>query len=830
MPHQALQPQAIHLALPALGWLLGLLALQQCPRLPESADYAGLLLAMAWLAAMGWRRLRARAFTPSALYLALAAALLAFTQAAWRAELRMSEALPEAWEGRDVLVLGRVSSLPSPVLGMFGAPGWRFEFELEEAFAGASRQDDALVLPQRLALAWYAQGDEAAPPQLRAGERWQLLLRLKRPHGLMNPHGFDTEFWLFERGLRASGVVRPSGGLRLSRAPWWSLNAWRSDLREALLRQVRNPSHAGILAALSLGDQAAISAADWGLFRVTGVSHLLSVSGLHVTMFAWAAQGLVGWLWRRSARLCLRWPAPNIARWAGVLAALAYALFSGWGVPAQRTVWMLLTLALLRSLGLRWPWPLCLLIAAVVVTVIDPWAVGQAGFWLSFAAVALLMASGTQQERAAGWREHLRAGLRNQWIATCGLAPLSLLFFQQLSVVDLLANLLAIPLISFVVTPLALLGALLPGLWQLADAVLALLLLYLRWLAAWPLAVWQLPVAPSWAQALGLLGGLMLVMPSPLRLRALGLGLALPMLWPAPPRPPPGEFELLVADIGQGTGVLVRTSAHQLLYDSGPSYGPEANAGQRVLLPLMFALGLNRLDLLMLSHRDSDHTGGAASVLSGLPVAGLSSSLEDGHPLLAGPVPPRRCEVGQRWQWDGVRFEVLHPQVAHYAQGLKSNAMSCVLRVTSAAGRSALLTGDLEAPQEADLVQRSNAGALRSAVLLVPHHGSKTSSTDAFLVAVAPRWAFVQAGYRNRFGHPAPAVLARYQAQGIEVLTSAACGAWRWRSDAPDGQCQRAQFKRYWHWQARPLTALQGPWQPALEAGAELGDLPSLPQ
>jgi competence protein ComEC len=357
----------------------------------------------------------------------------------------------------------------------------------------------------------------------------------------------------------------------------------------------------------------------------------------------------------------------------------------------------------------------------------------------------------------------------------------------------------------------------------------ALLMQYLHALAAWPMAVWQLPVAPIWAQALGLLGGLILVSPTPLRLRALGLALALPMLWPAPPRPPPGEFELVAADIGQGTAVLLLTSAHHLLYDSGPSYGPEANAGQRVLLPLMFALGLERLDLLMLSHRDSDHTGGAASVLSGLPVAGLSSSLESGHPLLAGPVPQRRCEAGQTWVWDAVHFEVLHPQAAHYAQGLKSNAMSCVLRVSSAAGRSALLTGDLEAPQELDLVQRSPVGALRSEVLLVPHHGSKTSSTEAFLGAVAPRWAFAQAGYRNRFGHPAPAVLARYQAQGIELLTSAACGAWRWRSDMPDGQCQREQFKRYWHWQPTPQAPVQGPWQPSLESGAEPGDLPSLP-
>jgi competence protein ComEC len=824
MPHQAQQAESIHMALPALGWLLGLLALQQCARLPDSTEYAWLLLGML-LAATASRCCWATAITPAALCLALAAALLAFAQAAWRAELRLSERLPEAWEGRDVLVMGRVSSLPAAAQGMFGAPGWRFEFEVDAAHAGASRQDPPLILPKRLAVAWYAQSEDAQAPPLRAGERWQLLLRLKRPHGLMNPHAFDFEFWMFEQGLRASGVVRPGGGLRLAQAPWWSLNALRSDLREALLRRVHEPAHAGILAALSLGDQAAIAKSDWALFRVTGVSHLLSVSGLHVTMFAWAAQGLVGWLWRRNARLCLRWPAPNMSRWAGVLAALAYALFSGWGVPAQRTVWMLITLALLRSLGLRWPWPLCLVVAAWVVTLIDPWAVGQAGFWLSFAAVGLLMASDAGQEQLQGWRAHVRAGLRSQSVASFGLAPLSLLFFQQISLVGLLANLLAIPLVSFVITPLAMLGTIFPPLWQLAAWAVAGLMAYLHGLASWPFAVWQLPVAPAWAQLLGLLGGALLVLPLPWRVRALGLAFGLPLLWPAPPRPAAGEFELLVADIGQGTAVLLRTAEHQLLYDSGPAYGPGADAGQRVLLPLLFAAGVNRLDLLLLSHRDSDHTGGAASVLSGMPVAGLSSSLEASHPLLLNQVAQRRCVDGQRWVWDGVRFEVLHPQVEHYQQALKSNAMSCVLRVTSAAGHSALLTGDLESPQELALIERAPAGALAAEVLLVPHHGSKTSSTEPFLDAVAPRWAIVQAGYRNRFGHPAPAILARYQARNIEVLSSAECGAWRWRSGAAAGQCQREQFKRYWHWQPEPRGGLHGP-----EPAADSQELPSLPQ
>ncbi len=515
-------------------------------------------------------------------------------------------------------------------------------------------------------------------------------------------------------------------------------------------------------------------------------------------MFAWAAQFVAGWLWRRSAKLCLLLPAPQVALWAGVLTALAYALFSGWGVPSQRTVWMLASLALLRSLGLRWPWPLFLLASALVVTAIDPWAIAQAGFWLSFAAVALLMASGGAPV-GQGWRAALQQGLRSQWVATLGLSPLSLLFFQQISAVGVAANLLAIPLVTFVIAPLAVLGAVLPWAWTVAEACVAGLMAWLRWLNGLSWAVWNLPVAPGWAHLSGLAGGALLVLPLPWRLRLCGAGLLLPLLWPAPPRPLPGQFELLAADVGQGTAVLLRTAAHDMLFDTGPQYGPEADAGQRVLVPLMRGLGVMRLDLLMLSHRDSDHVGGAASIMQSLPVAELVSSLEDGHPLLAAGPPHRRCLQGDRWAWDGVQFELLLPPAAHYEAGkLKSNAMSCVLRVSDAAGHSALLTGDMESPQERQMVAQYPPAALRSDLLMVPHHGSKTSSTDALLDAVAPKLAVVQAGYRNRFGHPALPVLARYQAHGIALVASPDCGALVWRSGDRAWQCQRGVDPRYW--------------------------------
>ena len=813
--------------MPALAWVGGLGLLQQCPRLPLPLELAALSGLMLVAAASALWCLRRSAIVRATLCLSVAILLLAFLQGAWRAEARLAQALPEAWEGRDVRVVGQVVSLPSATSGLAGAPGWRFEFEVSEAHAGPSLQDPLLHLPPRLLLSWFAEAGEAAP-SLGAGERWQFVLRLKRPQGLMNPYAFDYELWLFEQSLRATGVVRAAAiqPQRLAPAPWCSLDAARQRLREALQRQVADSAHAGVLAALSLGDQAAITRADWALFRDTGVAHLLSVSGLHVTMFAWGAQALLGCLWRRSARLCGALPAPTAARWAGVLAALAYALFSGWGVPAQRTVWMLASVAGLRGLGLRWPWPLCLLAAVLIVTVIDPFAISQAGFWLSFAAVGLLMASGGEsQPQTGGWRAQGRAMWQSQWVATLGLAPLSLLFFQQISAVGLLANMVAIPLVSFVITPLALAGALVPGLWWVAEWAVRLLMAYLHWLASWPGVVWILPVAAWWAQVAGLLGGALLVLPLPWALRALGPAFLLPLLWPAPQRPVAGQFEMLAADIGQGTAVLVRTARHNLLYDSGPQYAPGIDAGQRVLLPLLRALGVTRLDVLMLSHRDSDHVGGAASLAAALPVGVLHSSLESGHALLASgaqqpqPQQQQRCLAGQQWDWDGVHFELLHPQAEAYQQAVKSNAMSCVLRVSGgltvgaqSPGRVALLTGDIEAAQELALLQRWPAAALQADVLLVPHHGSKTSSTEAFLAAVGPQLAVVQAGYRNRFGHPAPGVLARYQALGISTLASPDCGAWQWRSLDGAWQCQRQQGLRYWHRRPAAVGQEMGPW------------------
>ncbi|MCP5284121.1 MAG: DNA internalization-related competence protein ComEC/Rec2 [Burkholderiaceae bacterium] len=778
-----------------IGWRLAMLGgavlagsalqLQQASAAPAGVMAIALVasLVIGWFGRRRWP------------WVALALATAAFAATDLRASWRLAQVLPPALEGQDLPITARVVGLPQDSL-----TATRFVVDVERPPPG---------VPPRLALSWFRGPDGDAllrgPPQaLAPGQRWAFTVRLKRPHGAMNPHGFDVELWLFERGLGASGYVRASPAavpqLLAERQGAWVDRA-RFALRQSIQDHVRDERAAGVLAALVVGDQGAIDRDDWALFRDTGVAHLMAISGLHVTMFAWLAAALVGRAWRWSPRAMLAVPAPVAARWGGFVLAAAYALLAGWGVPAQRTLCMLCVVAAAQQAGLRWPGPFVLLAAAVAVALLDPWALLQPGFWLSFGAVGLLMLGGGDAPRHGSvWlrlRQGLVSGLRTQAVATVGLAPLTLLFFQQVSLVGFVANLVAIPTVSLLVTPLAMLGALWAPLWSLAAAVLQALISVLQPLGSLP--VWQAAAAPDWAAAAGLLGGALLVLPLPWRVRWLGLPLLLPLVAPLPARPDPGRIELVAVDVGQGTAVLVRTQRHLLVYDAGPRWSPESDAGDRILRPLLQARGETRVDALVLSHRDTDHTGGAASLLH-RPLARVWSSLEPAHPLLtdmaARQVPHAPCRAGEAWTWDGVQFTWLHPVAPDPAA--RPNTQSCVLRVEDANGRRALLTGDLEAAQEAALALADTSGMLRADVMMVPHHGSRTSSTAVFLDRVAPRIAFVQAAYRSRFGHPAPDVLARYAERGITVVRSDSCGAWTWDGDGP-GVCTRQLRRRYWH-------------------------------
>ncbi|MDR0458699.1 MAG: DNA internalization-related competence protein ComEC/Rec2 [Burkholderiaceae bacterium] len=854
------------LALGPAGWVAGTALQVGQPALWALSAYAALaglgcaLGVAAWLA----RKVTHRATAPLALLaLMLAAALLAFAGAGWRATAKVADRIAPALEGRDVLVTGVIDRMPER-----GADGWRFPLAVRDArlLDAAGRAGDAVRLPARVLVSWYIHGygqadakadaaadagltlpaplaSPASPASPATGQVWRFALRLKAPHGNRNPHGFDAELWFWEQGVGATGYVRTGGKSgsvtpRLlapaSRYGGWIERArqWTRDriLADAASGDAARQRQAGIVAALVTGDQATIARDDWTLFRVAGVAHLMVISGLHITMIGWLAGLVAGWFWRAWARRApSRWrnpvlwlPAPVASRIGGVAGALLYALFSGWGVPAQRTVLMLALVTLLRLAGLAWPWRLTWLWAMAVVLAADPWALMQPGVWLSFVAVGILFATSIDEWRArrasgssaagAGrylWRQ-AKALLHQQGVATIALTPLTLLLFHQASVVGLLANLVAIPWVTLVVTPLALLGALAHPLWLAAQWALWPLLVWLQWLASWPLAALTWPAVPWSAGAAAIAGGVLLALRWPWALRLAGVPLLAGLALWAPGRPPAGQFELLAADIGQGSAALLLTAHHALLFDAGPRYSATSDAGSREIVPLLVALGV-RLDGVMLSHRDIDHTGGAAAVLQAQPGAWLMES-ESSAPEGAPGHTPLLCLAGQSWDWDGVHFQVLHPPASRYVQAADpnasakardTNARSCVLRVAAQGGRGAavMLTGDIPARQERELVLTAAESGinLHADALVVPHHGSHNSSSPAFIAAVRPRFALAQAGYRNRYGHPNPEVVMRYHSAGVDFIATPACGAIRWYSAQPDRvHCERVEAAHYW--------------------------------
>ncbi|MEW7847133.1 DNA internalization-related competence protein ComEC/Rec2 [Massilia aurea] len=733
----------------------------------------------------------------------VAGLLLGACWAALLAHLALHESLPSTDEGRDIAITGAIASLPHRFDG-----GVRFQFDVAQV------DTPGATVPPKIILSWY--GATAADPSFgHPGERWRLVVRLQRPHGNANPHGFDYEAWLLGQGIRATGYVRPAGQ-RNERLDAWTPGAGyaveraRGWLRARILAVLDGEPYAGVIVALVIGDQRGIDQDDWDVFNRTGISHLVSISGLHITMLAGLAAWAMSWLWRRSfwtaANLPLRLPAQKAAALAGATVALLYVLLAGFGVPAQRTLYMLAVVALALWTGRIASMSHVLCLALGVVVLRDPWAMLWPGFWLSFGAVAAILyaCSGRLGVPTRGWRAGLAVAARTQWAVTLGLAPLTLLLFGQVSLVSPIANAVAIPVISLFVTPLALVGSVLPS--PLAAVVLGIAHLAIVWLV-WPLqhlsapafAVWTAPAPAPWILVLALAGTAWMLAPRGWPQRWVGLAAWTPLLTQLPSAPMAGQFDVTAFDVGQGMALLVETRHHRLLYDTGPLYAPGASGATRVILPYLRGRGIGRLDALVISHSDLDHVGGAAAVLGTLRVGQMISSLPHGHGLLRKTTSPGRCSAGQTWSWDGVRFEMLGPDVASYANPrLKSNARSCVLRI-SAGGKAILLAGDIEAAQEAALL-RTDAKRLRADVLLAPHHGSGTSSSAAFLSAVGPQLGIFQVGHRNRYRHPQKAVYARYGAMGIARLRTDERGAVT-LSFGPGVAVAtyRATHARYWH-------------------------------
>lgn len=701
---------------------------------------------------------------------------------AWaHAELRLRDDLPPALEGRDLLLTGYVASIVRPSQTRRNV---LFDFHVIHA--------DERRVPSRLKLAWY---DTDA--HLCAGERWQLRVRLKRRNGFANPGGFDYEGHLFRNGFGATGYVRSDdrnvrlGGPR-GRYPVLRARAW---LAEHIALAVGETPMLGILQGLAVGDTQTMDAAQWRVFAATGTSHLMAISGLHVGMVAAFAALLGGFIVRLPCAQPLGWTAISGQAVAGMTAALGYSLLAGMSVPTQRTLVMLGIYFLVR--WARRPLSIANALggALLVVSLIDPFAVLSVGTWLSFGAVAVIVLANAGRVSPQG---AIAAFVRTQWGVTIGLLPILIAAFGSVSLISPLANALAIPLFTFVLVPLILVGTGLAGvslewggvLLGLAVKILELLWPVLEWLVQQPLAMWHLPKLPTAQWASAALGVLIMLLPGIWPLRLCGLALCLPAALFRPPVPAFGAFELTMLDVGQGLALVVRTRTHALVYDTGPAFRSGSDTGRLVLVPYLRSRGIRRIDRLIVSHGDLDHRGGLRSVLDQVAT----------RTVLMGPsvefdAPGERCLHGQRWSWDGVEFEVLHPaawDVAH-----NDNDSSCVIRIEGRA-LSALLTGDVEAHGEQALLTR---GLEPSDIVAVAHHGSLSSSTPAFVAASGARLALVSAGYRNRWGFPQPEIVRRWRAHGANVISTIDSGAIEVIASA-DGELAVRQYRRerrrYW--------------------------------
>jgi competence protein ComEC len=767
-------------------FLLGVLALQWSPTLPARAVLLATTILCAAAAAgcvflsRGWR-----------IALAVFAAFAAgFSWAAWRAEWRLADSLPMTAEARDVIVTGVVDGLPQRLEG--GA--WRFVLAVDWA--------DGQV-PGRIQLGWYAfRGRGGVPEQVRPGERYELVVRLKRPHGFSNPGGFDYEAWLLERGIRATGYVREDPrNRRLDAFVPGFMNAVhraRDDVRRRFDATLADHTHGGILTALAIGDQRAITQEQWEVFRRTAVGHLVAISGLHVSLVALAVGGLAGWGWRRLPRLVVRVPARRVAALCGLAVATAYALLAGLGLPTQRALIMLAVAALALAHGRQSEPTRVLALALLCVLLVDPWSVLSAGFWLSFGAVAviLLVACGRLVPEGG-----LIGAVRIQLAITLVLAPLLFMLFGAFSLAGPFANALAIPLVSFVIAPLVLLAIVLPLPWllEVAHAATSAMMSALFFLAEQPWALWHGPQVPVLLILCALTGAAWLLMPRGTPARAAGVLAIVPVLLWSPARPAEDDFRATVLDVGQGLAVHVQTAQHDVLYDTGPAYGPEADAGGRVLVRYLRAQGLARLDAVVLSHGDGDHVGGARSVLAELPAERLwAGGGVDADRLDPLPVELTPCLAGHSWMFDGVRFEFIHPPEAAVT-GRQRNERSCVLRVSSSRG-SLLLPGDIGAPSERMLLSRMPA-ALRANVIVAPHHGSRGSSTPHLVAATGAAHVVHAVGNLNTHRHPHPDVWARWDAAGARNWRTDGQGAVIASFDAQGVTVEawRERAPRYWH-------------------------------
>ncbi len=786
----------------ALGLVVGAWLLQQQPVLPTI--FIGLQAALI-LASSLYLFIKIQNSFLKKISLCIVAAVLGFLWAATFATVRLSDELPKDWQQKSITLIGVVASLPEVT-----ERGERFRFDVEKILTKDATK--TLKIPPHISLNFYRENNSSNPisakpenaPSLgnyfHAGERWQFTVRLKRPHSTYNPHGFDFESWALAEKMRATGTIHSKSGYKkLSDFVWrpsYLVEHLREKVGNNISETLANKPYAGVIRALVVGDDSQISQENWNVYLRTGVNHLMSISGLHITMLAGLAFAIAAFVWRRFPALVMHMPTRKAATIAGLIVAVLYALLAGMSVPTQRTLYMLASFAAALLFARNLAISGALAIALMVVILLDPWAVIAPGFWLSFGAVALIAYVSVGRLATQHW---INEALNTQWAITLGLLPMLIFMFGQTSIVSPLANAFAIPVISLIVVPLAILGSIIhvDFILQAAHFVLEICMQGLTWLAALP--TWQQAAPPIGAMLVAVLGVLWMLLPRGFPQRWLGLVLLLPLFFVSLPKLAKGEMQVSVLDVGQGLAVVIKTANHTLLYDAGPRFSAQSDAGSRIVLPYLRGEGIKKLDGFIVGHNDNDHSGGAASVLAQISIGWLASSY-DLPTNLQLPAKQLKCFAGQYWQWDNVKFKVLHPTIESYKNlEIKDNNRSCVVKVTSRFG-SVLLTGDIEKDAELALLQ-ANKHVLSSDVLVAPHHGSKTSSTLDFIQAVNAKQVIFTVGYLNRFKHPKPEVVERYLASGAEAFRSDYAGALVLRFNAAeDMQTEqwRMTNRKYW--------------------------------
>ncbi|MEH6504281.1 MAG: DNA internalization-related competence protein ComEC/Rec2 [Cycloclasticus sp.] len=711
--------------------------------------------------------------------------LLGFVWAAAYATSTENAQLTKTVEGKEVLIQGQIIELPNKELR-----STQFLFSVERVLTPLNKQ----VFPNKIRLSWYAKARD-----LKAGERWQFLVKLKRPHGLANPHGFDYERWLFQQKIGATGYIRESShNKRIDKASPWSVGYWRESLKNYLENSLPNSAHIGVIKALVLGDRSDISARQWDVFRQTGTSHLIAISGLHIGLISALVFGFVRWFALRFAPFSRR--ATQYALAASFLAAALYAALAGFSVPTQRAL-IMLSVVLAGVYWQRYYKPFHVISAALLAVLIyDPLAPMSAGFWLSFAAVAVILYGLVGR---FGRPNFIRQLIQIQCFVAIGLMPVVLYFFQQVSLVSPLANILAVPWVSFVIVPLLLIalavGAFSQSLGvnalELVNTLIDYLWLFLQALADIEFSQLLLPSVSIWASVIAMLGVALLLLPKGFIPKPMAWVLFVPLIFPLKTASlENAEFKLVLLDVGQGLSAVIHTASHTLVFDTGAKYTSKSDLASTVVIPYLRGEGVEELDALVVSHADNDHAGGANTLLDEMGVNKLLTSVPGIFDDKAATV----CEQGLKWQWDGVEFEFLHPARVNLFKG---NDASCVLKVSSSNG-SVLLPGDIEKTSERSLLQYL-PDKLEADVLIAPHHGSKTSSTRRFVEAVSPNYVLFAVGYRNRFGFPKQEIVKRYAEKGVKSFDTAKHGALTitFTSKQPISvSSYRAGQSKFWNW------------------------------